>query len=45
MKAQLACKKCKGKFDTMADFKYHACEPKKFERKPRAKKRRVAAAR
>jgi hypothetical protein len=32
--AQWACKKCKGKFETMADFKYHRCELVPFERKP-----------
>jgi hypothetical protein len=43
MKAQWACKKCKGKFETMASYKYHACTPKKFERAaPRKPKKRPA---
>jgi hypothetical protein len=33
------CKKCKGKFKTMAAMKYHKCEPVKFQRPPRAKRK------
>lgn len=40
MKSQWACKQCKGKFPTMAEAKYHKCEPVKFQRP--AKKRRAA---
>lgn len=34
MKSQWACKKCKGKFPTMAEAKYHTCEPVKFDDVP-----------
>lgn len=38
-KSQWSCKKCKGRFATMADHKHHDCVPKPFVRKPRAKKK------
>lgn len=36
-----ACKKCKKTFPTIAEGKYHKCEPVKFQRQP--KKRRTKA--
>lgn len=39
MKSQWACKKCRGKFPTMAEFKYHTCVQKKME-KPVVKRKR-----
>jgi hypothetical protein len=40
MKSQWACKKCRGKFQTMSEAKYHECKPKKFVRRPKKQKRR-----
>ncbi len=38
MKAGWVCKKCKGKFPTMAEMRYHKCVPKKFELAPKKRK-------
>lgn len=35
------CKKCKGKFETMAEMKYHKCEPAKFKRPAKVKRSRA----
>lgn len=41
VKSRWHCKKCKGNFETMAAMQYHKCEPVKFQRPKKVKRKRA----